>query len=269
MEHGPIITLTTDFGYKDPFIGIMKGVILNINPVVQIVDITHGISPQNVIEAALSIEMSFAAFPHKTIHVIVVDPGVGSSRRPILVVTDYHYLVGPDNGVFSRIYSSKHESLTVIHITAEHYFMPQRSSTFHGRDIFAPVAAWLSRGINVSNFGDTITDYVTIPVPVPVMPAKNTIEGNVFYIDHFGNATTNIKAQKIEDLFGSNIEGRLKVIVKGKEAPLKNYYSQAEDDGIYSLINSFGYLELFVRNGNASSNFGIAVGEKVGVILTE
>jgi S-adenosylmethionine hydrolase len=267
MEHGTIITLTTDFGYKDPFIGIMKGVILNINPVVQIVDITHGISPQNVIEAALSIEMSFTAFPHKTIHVIVVDPGVGSSRRPILVVTDYHYFVGPDNGVFSQIFNLT-ERLTVIHITSEHYFMPQRSSTFHGRDIFAPVAAWLSRGINVSNFGDTITDYVTIPVPLPVMPAKNTIEGNVIYIDHFGNAITNIKAQKIEDLFGSNIEGRLKVTVKGKEAPLKNYYSQAEDDGIYSLINSFGYLELFVRNGNASSNFGTAVGEKVNVIVS-
>src|SRR4030043_1646032 len=223
MEHGTIITLTTDFGYKDPFIGIMKGVILNINPVVQIVDITHGISPQNVIEAALSIEMSFTAFPHKTIHVIVVDPGVGSSRRPILVVTDYHYFVGPDNGIFSQIFNLT-ERLTVIHITAEHYFMPQRSSTFHGRDIFAPVAAWLSRDINVSNFGDTITDYVTIPVPLPVTPAKNTIEGNVIYIDHFGNAITNIKTQKIDELFDNKPGRKLKVVVKGKEAPLKNYY---------------------------------------------
>ncbi len=268
MEHGPIITLTTDFGYKDPFVGIMKGVILNINPFANIIDITHGMSPQNVIEAAFAIEMSFESFPFKTIHVVVVDPGVGSVRRPILVVTDYHYFVGPDNGVFSQIFNLT-ESLKVIHITSEHYFMPQRSSTFHGRDIFAPVAAWLSKGINVSNFGDPVTDYVTIPAPTLIMPAKNTIEGNVIYIDHFGNAITNIKAQKIEDLFGSNIEGRLKVKVKGKEAPLKNYYAQAEDDGIYSLINSFGYLELFVRNGNASSNFGIAVGEKVGVILTE
>lgn len=267
MEHSPIITLTTDFGYKDPFIGIMKGVILNINPSASVIDITHGIGPQNIMEAAVAIEMSFESFPSKTIHVVVVDPGVGSVRRPILVVTDYHYFVGPDNGVFSKIFNLT-ESLNVIHITAEHYFMPQRSSTFHGRDIFAPVAAWLSRGINVSNFGDTITDYVTIPVPLPVTPAKNTIEGNVIYIDHFGNAITNIKAQKIEDLFGSNIEGRLKVIVKGKEAPLKNYYSQAEDDGIYSLINSFGYLELFVNKGSANSNFGITVGEKVNVIVS-
>src|SRR4030042_3008441 len=268
MEHGTIITLTTDFGYKDPFIGIMKGVILNINPVVQIVDITHGISPQNVIEAALSIEMSFAAFPHKTIHVIVVDPGVGSSRRPILVVTDYHYLVGPDNGVFSRIYSLKHESLTVIHITAEHYFLPNRSTTFHGRDVFAPVAAWLSKGINVINFGDPVTDYVNIRIPVPVMTKEDLMEGEVIYIDSFGNVITNIQTQKLDELFKSNPNGKLKVVVKDKEAPTKNYYSQAEDKGLYSLMNSFGYLELFMRNGNASSNFGIAVGEKVGVILT-
>jgi S-adenosylmethionine hydrolase len=267
MEHGTIITLTTDFGYKDPFIGIMKGVILNINPVVQIVDITHGISPQNVIEAALSIEMSFTAFPHKTIHVIVVDPGVGSSRRPILVVTDYHYFVGPDNGVFSQIFNLT-ERLTVIHITSEHYFMPQRSSTFHGRDIFAPVAAWLSRGINVSNFGDTITDYVTIPVPLPAMPAKNTIEGNVIYIDHFGNAITNIQSQKINDLLKNNPNGKLKVLFKGIEAPPKDYYSQAVDNGLYSLINSFNYLELFVNKGSANSNFGITVGEKVNVIVS-
>lgn len=267
MQHNPIITLTTDFGYRDPFVGIMKGVILNINPSASVIDITHGIRPQNIIEAAFVIEMSFESFPSKTIHVVVVDPGVGSVRRSILVVTDYHYFVGPDNGVFSQIFNST-ETFKVIHITAEHYFIPQRSSTFHGRDIFAPVAAWLSRGINVTNFGDTITDYVTIPIPLPVTPAKNTIEGNVIYIDHFGNAITNIKTRKIDDLFGSNIERRLKVEVKGKEAPLKNYYSQAEDDGIYSLINSFGYIELFVRNGNASSNFGIAVGEKVVVILT-
>ncbi len=268
MQSNPIITLTTDFGYKDPFVGIMKGVILNINPLANIVDITHDISPQNILEAAFAIEMSFESFPPKTIHVVVVDPGVGSVRRPILVITGHHYFVGPDNGIFSRIYNLMHETLTVIHITAEHYFLPQRSSTFHGRDIFAPMAAWLSRGINVSNFGNPITDYVNIPIPVPVVSKENTIEGDVIYIDRFGNAITNIQTQKIEELLGSNPEGRLRVIIKGKEAPLKNYYSEAEDNGLYSLINSFGYLELFAHMGNASSDFGIAVDEKVSVILT-
>lgn len=268
MQSNPIITLTTDFGYKDPFVGIMKGVILNINPLANIIDITHDISPQNILEAAFAIEMSFESFPSKTIHVVIVDPGVGSVRRPILVITDYHYFIGPDNGVFSRIYNSTHETLTVIHITAEHYFLPQRSSTFHGRDIFAPMAAWLSRGINVSNFGNPITDYVNIPIPVPVVSKENTIEGEVIYIDRFGNAITNIQNQKIDELFGSNIGGRLKVIAKRKEAPLKNYYSEAEDNGLYSLINSFGYLEFFVNKGSASSNFGITVGEKVNVIVS-
>jgi S-adenosylmethionine hydrolase len=267
MQPNPIITLTTDFGSRDPFVGIMKGIILSINPLADIVDITHDISPQNIVEAAFAIEMSFASFPSKTIHVVVVDPGVGSARRPILAITDHHYFVGPDNGVFSQIYTLS-ETLTVIHITAEHYFLPHRGPTFHGRDIFAPVAAWLSKGINVSNFGNPVTDYVNTPVPVPVMPTKNTIEGKIIYIDRFGNVITNIQKQKIDNLFSNNPQGIIKIVVKGKEAPFKKYYSQAEDDGIYSLINSFGYLELFVNNGNASSDFGISVYEKVSVILT-
>lgn len=267
MQHSPIITLTTDFGYKDPFVGIMKGVILNINPSVNIVDITHDISPQNILEAALSIEMSFESFPYKTIHVVVVDPGVGSTRRPILVITDHYHFIGPDNGVFSQIYKLRQKPPTIIHITSEHYFMPRRSSTFHGRDIFAPLAAWLSRGIDATKFGDPITDYVTISMPIPVMPEKNLLEGEVIYIDRFGNAITNTKTQKIDDLYSSKPTGRLKVLVKDKEAPFKTHYSEAEDAGLYSLINSFGYLELFVYRGSASSDFGIKVGEKVSVTV--
>ena len=268
MEHSPIITLTSDFGYRDPFVGIMKGVILNINPFANIIDITHGISPQNIMEAAFAIETSFASFPHRTIHVVVVDPGVGSVRRPILVTMDYHYFIGPDNGVFSRIYNSGHESLSVIHITAEHYFLSGRSSTFHGRDVFAPVAAWLSKGINVMNFGNPITDFINIRLPVPVMSKENTIDGEVIYVDIFGNAITNINTQKIAELRGSKPQGKTKVVVKGKEVAVKEYYSQAEDKGLYSLINSFGYIELFVRNSSASSDFGITVGEKISVLFT-
>jgi S-adenosylmethionine hydrolase len=269
MQHNPIITLTTDFGYKDPFVGIMKGVILSINPSVTIVDITHDISPQNILEAALSIEMSFESFPHKTIHVVIVDPGVGSTRRPILVITDRYYFIGPDNGVFSHIYKLKHETLMLMHITSEHYFMPRRSSTFHGRDIFAPVAAWLSRGIDASKFGVPITDYVPISVPVPIIAGKNSLEGEVIYIDRFGNAITNIRTQEIDDLYSSEPTGRLKLLVKDKEAPFKTHYSEAEDAGLYSLINSFGYLELFVYRGSASSDFGIRVGEKVFVTFID
>lgn len=267
MQQNPIITLTTDFGYKDPFVGIMKGIIVDINPSAKVIDITHEISPQNISEAALILEMSINSFPHNTIHLVVVDPGVGSARRPILVVTENYFFIGPDNGVFSRIFSLV-ERLTVHHITATHYFLKQDGSTFQGRDIFAPIAGWLSKGINVSNFGDPITDYKKLSVPTPQLTSKNVIEGEVLYIDRFGNAMTNIHTKKIGEITGGNTEIKLKALMRDKEIPFKTYYAQVRDRELYSLINSFGYLELFVRNGNASKNFNIKVGEKIGVIVT-
>jgi S-adenosylmethionine hydrolase len=219
-----------------------------------------------VLEAAFSLEMSYGSFPHKTIHVAVVDPGVGSARRPLLVATDYHYFIGPDNGVFSRIYRLA-ESLTVIHITAEHYFLPHRSSTFHGRDVFAPVAAWMSKGIDIERFGDPIADYVILQEPSLISPSNNVVQGEVVYIDRFGNLMTNIPGQKINISGSSEPHDGPKVVVKDREAPLKKYYSEAGDRELCSLVNSFGYLELFVNCGSASSDFGISVGEKVEVIL--
>ncbi len=263
----PVITLTTDFGDKDPFVGIMKGVILNINPHTTIVDITHRISAHNIIEAAFVIENCFSFFPRKTIHVVVVDPGVGSSRRAILVATENHYFVGPDNGVFSRIYKIG-ENPIVINITSEHYFLPKRSSTFHGRDVFAPVAGWLSRGIEISNFGEQIQDYVSIDTPIVIKHADNIIEGEVIYIDGFGNLITNIPAIEIEKLLNINADKKLKIFIKDTEAPLMSYYSEGKNDHLYSIINSFGYLEFFIYKGNASLSSGIKVGEKVMVILS-
>jgi len=267
MQHNCVVTLTTDFGYRDPFAGIMKGVILNINPFVHIVDITHDISPQNILEAAIAIEMSFDSFPVGSVHIVVVDPGVGSVRRPILVATGSHFFIGPDNGVFSRIYKL-HEIKTVIHMTDEHYFMPKRSSTFHGRDVFAPAAAWLSCGTEVSNFGNFITDYVTFEVPVPVMPSKNVLEGEIISVDRFGNATTNIKISHLIDLYEGNYFDNPSVLFKGNKVAFKHFYSEVEDKGLYSLINSFGHLELFVYKGNASSEFSICLGDKVSVVAS-
>jgi len=266
MEDRPLITLTTDFGSKDPFVGIMKGVIVSINPSVKIIDITHNISPQSILEAAYALEMSYASFPHKTIHVAVVDPGVGSTRRPLLVATGYHYFIGPDNGIFSHIYRMA-ESLTVIHITAEHYFLPRRSATFHGRDVFAPAAAWMSKGIDIERFGEPVNDYVTLKEPALILSSNNVLEGEVVYIDRFGNLMTNIPAQKINVSDDEELSGGPKVAVRDREVPLKKYYSEAGDKELCSLINSFGYLELFVNSGNASSDFGITVGEKVKVTL--
>lgn len=266
MQYVPIITLTTDFGYKDPFAGIMKGIILEANPGVNIIDITHGISKYNIREAALTIGMSYSQFPKRTIHIVVTDPGVGSERRPILVRTENHYFIGPDNGVFSMIYA-QNERLDIIHLTAKHYFLPDSSATFHGRDIFAPIAGWLSKGTDPVNFGDTITDYVKFAIPVVSMPTKKALEGVVLYADHFGNAITNITAKDLNAIREANPAGTLKIILKGRQLVLKEYYSQAEDRDLYALINSLNYLELFVCRGDASKDFDIKVGDAVGVIL--
>ncbi|MBI3378016.1 MAG: SAM-dependent chlorinase/fluorinase [Nitrospirae bacterium] len=269
MQNNPIITLTSDFGYKDPFVGMMKGVILSINPLAKIIDITHGISPHNIKEAALTIGMSHSFFPPKTVHVVVVDPGVGSSRRPILVITDHAYFIGPDNGVFSLIYNSKNETLKVIHLTSEHYFMPDKGPTFHGRDIFSPAAAWLTKGIESVNFGEAITDYVTLHFPSASRPEEKAVEGEVIYIDRFGNAITNIKALDLNMLYGINPEGKIKIIVKERHTELRSHYSQVPDKGLYALVNSTEYLELFTYKGNASSVFDIKVGDVVRVILSD
>ena len=261
----PIITLTTDFGYKDPLSGIVKGVILSINPDVNLVDITHGIEKYNVREAALTIGISYRQFPPRTIHVVVADPG-GSARRPIMVVTENYYLIGPDNGVFSVVYNES-QRCEVLHVTAEHYFNRTRSATFHGRDIFAPVAAWLSKGIIASNFGDPIKDFMKLPFPVPTMPTKTALEGEVIQIDHFGNAITNIRAEDLGLLRGARADGTLRIVTKGMQVPLKEYYSQAEDKGLYALINSVDRLELFVYRGDASAQFEIRVGDTLGVML--
>lgn len=262
----PIITLTTDFGYKDPLSGIVKGTILSINPDVNIVDITHGINRYSVREAALTIGMSYRQFPPRTIHIVVADPGVGSSRRPLMVVTDNYYFIGPDNGVFSVVYNES-ARFEVLHVTADHYFNHERSATFHARDIFAPIAAWLSKGIGSSNFGDPIKDFVRLPFPVPKMPTRTALEGEVVQIDHFGNAITNIRVEDLKLLRSANPEGSIRIATKGIQVPLKEYYSQAEDKGLYALINSMDRVELFVYRGSASREFEIKVGDTLGIML--
>jgi S-adenosylmethionine hydrolase len=262
----PIITLTTDFGYEDPLSGIVKGAIFSINPDANVVDITHGIDKYNVREAALTIGMSYRQFPAMTIHVVVADPGVGSTRRPIMVVTENYYFIGPDNGIFSVVYNEC-ERCEVLHITADHYFNRERGTTFHARDIFAPVAAWLSKGITPSKFGNPITDFVKLLLPVPSMPTKTALEGEVIQIDHFGNAITNIRSEDLNLLRSAKPDRGIRIVTKGVQIPLKEYYSQANDEGLYALINSMDYLELFVYRGNASKDFKIKVGDTLGVML--
>ena len=185
----PIITLTTDYGTSDHLVAVMKGVILSINPEVNIVDITHSVLAHDILDGALAIGQAYKYFPPKTVHVVVVDPGVGTERRPILVAGDTHYFVAPDNGVLSSVYDQS-EALYAWNIVSEHYFRNPVSKTFHGRDVFAPVAAWITKSWQTSAFGEPITDFVRFSIPKP-KAAGNMVKGIVLRVDHFGNLVTN------------------------------------------------------------------------------
>jgi S-adenosylmethionine hydrolase len=266
MQDRPVITLTTDFGYEDAFAGVMKGVILKINPGAEIVDITHGIRPHDIREAAFTIGSSYRFFPDDTIHIVVVDPGVGSQRRPIMVLTEHHYFIGPDNGVFTHIYNAPHDILDVIHITASHYFLSSHSPTFQGRDVFAPIAAYLSRGVGMLKFGEPITDYQKIDLPVPFVTPEGVLQGEVIHIDRFGNAITNITRADMEKIGNAAAGGELKILFRESEVPLKNFYSDAPAGSLCCLWNSSGYLELFTDRGSASSLYNISPGEPVKIL---
>jgi S-adenosylmethionine hydrolase len=262
-----IVTLTSDFGNKDSFAGSMKGVLLKINPQTQIVDISHEIGPQDIWEAAFTLKTAYNYFPKGTVHLAVVDPGVGSGRRPIIVVTESYYFVGPDNGIFSLIFQEA-ERLRVHHITASHYYLSNPGPTFHGRDIFAPVAAWLTKGIPSGNFGEEIEDYVKLNVPVP-KKSPNGIDGHVIHIDRFGNLITNITFKDVQILLpeGANA-GLISISTAGKEIKgLKKFYAESTPGEPGAIINSSGYLEIFLFKQNARTALSIKRGETVKLTL--
>ena len=258
-----IITLTTDFGVRDAFVASVKGVILKINPQVQIVDITNDVSPQDIWEAAFTLRTAYSHFPKGTIHLAIVDPGVGSGRKPIIVVTESYYFVGPDNGLFSLIYQEA-ERIRVHHITSTHYFLPNPGPTFHGRDIFAPVAGWLSKGIPSGNFGEEITDYIKLNIPAPKI-TPNSIEGHIIHIDRFGNIITNITYLNIKTLLSEGMElFDATINCAGRDIKgLRRYYAEAGSGEPGAIINSSGALEIFMFKQNARTALSIKRGDAV------
>jgi S-adenosyl-L-methionine hydrolase (adenosine-forming) len=253
-----IITLTTDFGLKDSYVGAMKGAILSLNPYAMIVDITHLVSPGNIIEGALVLNEAYGFFPKGTIHVGVVDPGVGGRRMPVLIETDRYTFIGPDNGLFS-LAIQKEKVRRVINLSRKKYFLKKVSSTFHGRDIFGPAAAHLSLGVDPGKLGDTIKRNVLKNVPF-IRPKKKggLITGEVVRIDSFGSLLTNIRK---EDIAGhSRIEAEINgVRVKG----LQKTYSDVGAGRPLALIGSSGNLEIAVNNGIASDVLDASIGDKV------
>jgi S-adenosyl-L-methionine hydrolase (adenosine-forming) len=260
----PIITLTTDYGTGDHLVGVMKGVILNINPEVQVVDITHGVLAHDILDGALTIGQAYSYFPPKTIHVVVVDPGVGTARRPILVASDQHYFVAPDNGVLSAVYDQT-EALYAWHITSEHYFRNPVSNTFHGRDVFAPVAAWLSKSWQTSAFGDPITDFTRFAIPKPKANG-NMLKAIVLRVDNFGNLITNVKAADAPALVAA--DGKFTIRVGNAEVKkVFQTFAQGTPGEAFGVIGSSGYLEISVNKGSAARALGAMRGAEVTVEL--
>jgi len=250
--------LTTDFGGADWFVGTMKGVLLGLQPRAHLVDITHEIPAGDIRAGAFALAASHGFFPRGTVHVAVVDPGVGSRRRAIAVQTMNYVFVGPDNGVLSLALAR--EKIKAVHqITNEQLFLHPVSSTFHGRDIFAPAAANLSKGLPLGKLGAPIKEFVKLSWPEPQRSA-NSIKGEIVYIDRFGNAITNIGNATLT----SRVEGSCEIIVRGKRlCALQGFYQAVPRGDPVAVPGSSGFLELAVNGGSAAKKFKLKVAERV------
>lgn len=261
-----LIALMTDFGYKDPYVGVMKGVIKSINPDVEIVDLTHGITRHSILEAAVNLLVSAKYFPQGTIFVVVVDPGVGSERRALLVETNNYILIGPDNGCLSLL-MERDGVRRAFDISSSRYRLANVSSTFHGRDVFAPIAAWVSRGVPLENIGVEIDAGSAVKVcierPVHDLEEKS-IMGRVLYIDVYGNVMTNIEADHI-NLIDVKAGSKLNVIVDSNEywCTYEKSFSRVPRGELACYINSWGFLEVAVNMGDASQFLRVKPGDKI------
>jgi hypothetical protein len=257
-----LITLLTDFGPDDAYVGTMKGVILRINPDVRLVDLTHAVPPQRILAGALMLRNAVGFFPDGTIHLAVVDPGVGSARRPILIETDRGFLVGPDNGVLCPA-AAVMGRRGVRSLANEKFFLHPVSQTFHGRDIFAPVAAHLSRGVTPEELGPVLDLIVALELPVP-RRSGGTIAGEVVHVDHFGNLMTNISADALPHFPAQQVC----VSIGGTSiGTLLAMYSAAPEGAPLALVGSWGTVEIAVRNGSAAKMFTAAPGTPVTVVV--
>lgn len=261
-----IVALISDFGESDYFVGSMKGVILSINPEVEIVDITHSITPFDIFEAGFVLRSSYIYFPQKTIFVTVVDPEVGSRRRILLAYYKNYYFIAPDNGLLSFIID-KEEEATVISVTSSHYFLSKVSNTFHGRDIMAPVSAWLARGIDVKSFGEPCIDWLKLKFPEPKKIDEKSYEGEIIHIDRFGNLITNITSSILNTEL---LEKRrsLKVEIGGKviEKFAKNYSEGSVGEPVL-IIGSTDFLEIGAFLQSAEKILKVKKGDKFKLYL--
>lgn len=262
MQPCGIITLLTDFGQIDGFVGVMKGVMLNIFPKVRFVDISHEIQSGQIAGAAFLLHTSAGYFPTGAVHLVVVDPGVGSERRPIACQTRNHYFVAPDNGVLEFIYRDEID-FTVYHLNKPGFFLPHTSNTFHGRDIFAPVAARLASGMALAQMGKPITNYARLNIAEPILK-PNHIMAQVVHMDRFGNLITLI-SERILDLQEQRPDQfRIQAGTQSIKGIGKTYSSVGPGE-LVAYIGSSGYLEIAVRGGNAAEQLQASVGMNIEI----
>jgi S-adenosylmethionine hydrolase len=258
----PILTLTTDFGLSDHYVGAMKGVILGICPRAQIVDISHGTAPFEITEGAYTIAQAYRFFPKKTVHVVVVDPGVGTARRPILVEAAGQYFIGPDNGVLAMVYGREAHKVRLI--SNEKYFRQPVSRTFHGRDIFAPAAAHLASGVRSAQFGKRIEDYLKPAFDRPQRAGKRTWNGQVLKIDRFGNIITNFHVDDYPSLETQNVVfsvGPQEVTVIARN------YAETSPGELFAIVGSSGYYEISMAQASAAKRIGCVAGGPVELLI--
>ena len=261
----PIITLTTDFGMTDHYVGAVKGAILSVTTDPVIVDITHDIPPHDVMTAAWVIARAVPVFPRRTIHVAVTDPTVGTARRPILIVTEDHLLIGPDNGLFSFVLEASPPS-RIIALTTPHYMREPVSATFHARDIFGPVAAHLTRGVDPANFGDAMETCVRLELPRPAMTPQRTVRATVVHVDRFGNLILNVTRPGLEALLGSDARAIAVVAGGARVETMVTTYAEAAAGAPALLYNSSGFLEIAANRSRASEALGLMAGAVVEVV---
>ncbi len=255
-----IITLTTDFGLADGYVGTMKGVILDIDPAATIVDISHEIAPQDVREAAYTLYAAYPYFPQGTIHVAVVDPGVGSERQAIALRTPQATFVAPDNGVLSYVVASERVE-EIVHLTNPVYHLSPVSCTFHGRDIFAPAAAHLARDIPLAKLGQPLTEIVNFPLPRPQVRPDGIIAGQVIHVDRFGNLITSIMSR---DLVDHPLLRDYLIEVRGQTIRgIASNYAARVPGKLLVLIGSSDHLEIAVSGGSASQTLEAKAGDEV------
>ncbi|MFZ0427132.1 MAG: SAM-dependent chlorinase/fluorinase [Acidobacteriota bacterium] len=259
-----LLTFTSDFGTREQYVGAVKGVVLSINPDVRLVDLSHEVPSHDVLAGAFTVVGSCPLFPSGTVHLVVVDPGVGSERRGIIASTERHLYVAPDNGVLSLLMEREHVS-RVVSIEAEHYYRQPVSATFHARDIFGPVAAYLSKGVDILKFGPEISDYKKLVLPARKQLDDGSLEGFILHIDKFGNATTSFTPADLPTEETGGCRG-FRIGDKRVERQVEYYSDGAEQEAFY-LTGSSGYVEIAAFKQSAARLLGLRRGMKVTLVI--